>query len=221
MFENVKSLLSVLLIKPAWEKFDMSTGKVLGVSRVRFTSFVALLGRSKVSILIDKWDHVPEEVKNQIWQTIMLTCDVPNTKLLRTKWISYAGQRWRCFKTDLTSRYIYGKLSHKNPYEIYQFLDEETWQAFRDKRLDPTFQVLRNEFMKDLFPKLRDELLSEIKSKIASLGLPIQGPPKGAPPIGASTKESCPLPEESGDGVDVPVDCELYVDDPLGHLVAL
>ncbi|WVZ17512.1 hypothetical protein V8G54_010494 [Vigna mungo] len=52
-------------------QFDMSTGKILGDNRVRFTSFVALLGRSKVSILIDKWDHVPEEVKNQIWQTIM------------------------------------------------------------------------------------------------------------------------------------------------------
>ncbi|KOM49754.1 hypothetical protein LR48_Vigan08g058100 [Vigna angularis] len=91
--------------------------------------------------------------------------------------------------------------------------------------------VLRNEFKKELFPELRDELLSEIKSEIASLGLAIQGPPKGAPPIVASTKGSCPLPEELGDGVDVPIDCELYVDvpidcelyvdDPLGHLVAL
>ncbi|BAT74032.1 hypothetical protein VIGAN_01198300, partial [Vigna angularis var. angularis] len=53
-------------------QFDMSTGKVIGDNRARFTSFVALLGRSKVSILIDKWDHVPEEVKNQIWQTIMV-----------------------------------------------------------------------------------------------------------------------------------------------------
>ncbi|WVZ22267.1 hypothetical protein V8G54_000811 [Vigna mungo] len=303
-------------------QFDMSTGKVLGDNRVRFTSFVALLGRSK------------------------LTYDVPNTKLLRTKWISYVGQRWRCFKTHLTSRYIHGKLSHKNPCEIYPFLNEEMWQAFRDKRLDPTFQekrkvaqdtmkknlhphrlsrggyhrleeimiheasssatndrsdlslisppprhekwkrartkpsgeytseetrlvaerivsrndilataigrpkkpgsvrgvgggigikqffggtrrrvnleqltesdkmVLSNEFKKELFPKLKDELLSEIKYEITSLGLTIQGPAKGVPPIGASTKESYPLPEESGDGVDVPVDCELYVDDP-------
>ncbi|WVY91431.1 hypothetical protein V8G54_036945 [Vigna mungo] len=35
-------------------QFDMSTGKVLGDNRVRFTSFIALLGRSKISILIDK-----------------------------------------------------------------------------------------------------------------------------------------------------------------------
>ncbi|WVZ25114.1 hypothetical protein V8G54_003658 [Vigna mungo] len=54
----------------------------------------------------EEWDHVPEEVKNKIWQTIM---------------------RWKGFKTVLTSRYIHGKLSGKNPCEIYKFLDEETW----------------------------------------------------------------------------------------------
>ncbi|WVY89165.1 hypothetical protein V8G54_034679 [Vigna mungo] len=54
--------------------------------------------------------------------------------------------------------------------------------------------------------------------KITSLGFAIQGAPKGASHV-ASTKGSCP--EESRDGVDVPVDCELYVDDPHWHLVAL
>ncbi|WVZ23545.1 hypothetical protein V8G54_002089 [Vigna mungo] len=80
--------------------------------------------------------------------------------------------------------------------------------------------VLRNEFKKEMFPELRNELLAEIKSEIASLGLTIQVPPKGASHV-ASTKGSCPLPEESGDGADVPVDCELYVADAHLHLVAL
>ena len=31
----------------------------------------------------------------------------------------------------------------------------------------------------------------------------------------------CPLPEELEDDVDVPIDYELYVDDPRRHLVAL
>jgi len=51
-------------------QFDMNTGKPLGKNRTRFNTFVALLGRSKASILIDNWDHVPKMVKNQIWQTI-------------------------------------------------------------------------------------------------------------------------------------------------------
>ncbi|WVZ04709.1 hypothetical protein V8G54_018055 [Vigna mungo] len=203
------------------------------------------------------------------------------------------------FKTDLTSRYIYGKLSHKNPCEIYKFLDEETWQAFRDKRSEHAFQEImiceasslatgdqsdlispppRHEKWKrartkpsgeytseetrlvaekidDLVEKRskgsftqegRDDILAVaigrpehpgyIRSvgrgvglkqffggptrKIASLGLAIQVPPKGASHV-ASTKGSCPVPEESGDGADVPVDCELYVDDAHLHLVAL
>jgi len=44
----------------------MQTGKALGEISTKFTSYVALLGRSKSSILIDDWDHVPEIIKNQI-----------------------------------------------------------------------------------------------------------------------------------------------------------
>jgi len=76
-------------------------------------------------------------------------------------------------------------------------------------------KLLRNEFKQDLFPELRNELLSENKAELASLGLSIQAPYTMASPIIASTKGSCPLPEESEDDVDVPTDCELYVDDPL------
>jgi len=47
-------------------QFDMQTGKALGEISTKFTSYVALLGRSKSSILIDDWDHVPEIIKNQI-----------------------------------------------------------------------------------------------------------------------------------------------------------
>ncbi|QCD96875.1 hypothetical protein DEO72_LG6g1585 [Vigna unguiculata] len=48
----------------------MQTGKALGDNSTKFTSYVALLGRSKSSILIDDWDHVPETIKNQIWQSV-------------------------------------------------------------------------------------------------------------------------------------------------------
>ncbi|XP_022638492.1 uncharacterized protein LOC106766302 [Vigna radiata var. radiata] len=95
---------------------------------------------------------------------------------------------------------------------IKQFFGGTTRKVTLAQLSESDKNALRNEFMKELFPKLKDELLSEIKSEIASLGLAIQGQPKGTPPIVSSTK---------GDGVDVPVDCELYVDDPPGHLVAL
>ncbi|BAT82501.1 hypothetical protein VIGAN_03253000 [Vigna angularis var. angularis] len=43
----------------------------------------------------------------------------------------------------LTSHYIYGSKTDKSPCEKYQFLDEQTWQAFKLKRLDLAFQAKR------------------------------------------------------------------------------
>ena len=53
-------------------QFDMQTSKTLGDNNTKFTSYVALLGRSKSSILINEWDHVQETVKNQIWQSVQV-----------------------------------------------------------------------------------------------------------------------------------------------------
>ncbi|XP_022638531.1 uncharacterized protein LOC111241977 [Vigna radiata var. radiata] len=103
---------------------------------------------------------------------------------------------------------------------LKQFFGGPTRKVTLSQLSESDKKVLKNEFKKELFPELRDELLAEIKSEMAPIGLAIQVPPKGASHV-ASTKGSCPLPEESGDGADVPVDCELYVDDPHLHLVAL
>ncbi|WVY93816.1 hypothetical protein V8G54_032904 [Vigna mungo] len=128
-------------------RFDMKTCKPLGENSTKFISYVALLGRSKASILCDDWDHVPENVKNQIWQSIFN------------------------FKTMLTSRYIYGSKVDKNPYEKYQFLDEETWQAFKKKRLDPVFQAKRKAAQeiakKNLYPhRLSREGYEKLEQKM-------------------------------------------------------
>ncbi|XP_004487156.1 uncharacterized protein [Cicer arietinum] len=120
-------------------EFDQSTGMPSGENKTKFKSHVAFLGRSEVSILIDEWDSVDENVKNQIWATILKIWDILNSEFLKKKWISYAGERWRAFKTCLTSRYIHGDLCNKSPLEVYDFLDEETWQAFIQKRKDPSF----------------------------------------------------------------------------------
>ena len=72
----------------------------------------------------------------------------------------------------------------------------------------------------------RDELLSEMRAKLLFMGVSIQPPialsPQEVSYIIFNTKGSCHTVEESGDGgVDISVDCELYVDDPPQHLVAL
>jgi len=71
--------------------------------------------------------------------------DIPDTHdipKLKDKWLSYACERWRAFKTNLTRRYLNnGKLSDKSPLGTYKFIDEETWQEFIKTREDPYFLV--------------------------------------------------------------------------------
>lgn len=52
-----------------------------------------------------------------------------------------AGKRWRAFKTQLTTRYIFGKKKNESPVGVYEYLDEETWQKFVESRMDPAFLV--------------------------------------------------------------------------------
>ncbi|KAK2394716.1 hypothetical protein QL285_056518 [Trifolium repens] len=122
--------------------FDPRTKLPIGENRKKFKSHVGSIARNKVCILVDDWDHVDVKVKDMIWDDIMLKWDIRDTDIekLKDKWISYAGERWRAFKTSLTRRYLNGgKLSHKSPLETYSFLDEETWQGFIKTREDPSF----------------------------------------------------------------------------------
>ena len=52
-----------------WISFDQ-LGNAIGDESKRFSSYVGLLGRSKVSILYDHWNNVPDEAKNCIWECI-------------------------------------------------------------------------------------------------------------------------------------------------------
>ncbi|XP_045818718.1 uncharacterized protein LOC123911353 [Trifolium pratense] len=122
--------------------FDQKTKLPLGANRKKFKSHVGSVARKTVSILVDEWEHVDENVKKQIWDDIMLTWDIRDTDIgkLKDKWISYAGERWRAFKTSLTTRYLNdGVMSDKSPLETYSFLDEETWQEFIKTREDRSF----------------------------------------------------------------------------------
>ncbi|CAI8592519.1 unnamed protein product [Vicia faba] len=84
-----------------------------------------------------------EDVKDDIWTSILEIWDVPNSGFLRKKLMSYVGERWRNFKTHLTSKYVHGDLSDISPLEVYSFLTEEIWEEFVQMRLDPSFQEKR------------------------------------------------------------------------------
>lgn len=44
----------------------------IGAQRAKFLSYVGYLGRSKVSILIEKWKQVPEQILELLWQNILV-----------------------------------------------------------------------------------------------------------------------------------------------------
>ncbi|WVY89736.1 hypothetical protein V8G54_035250 [Vigna mungo] len=102
------------------------------------------------------------------------------------KWISYAGERWKNFKTILTSHYIYGSKTDKSPCEKYQFLDEETWQAFKLKRLDPSFQIAKKNVHPHILSRGGYEKLKQKMMKEASASNPI-----GASDTSTITRPPC------------------------------
>ncbi|CAL5200316.1 unnamed protein product [Lathyrus oleraceus] len=172
-------------------EFDQLTGKPSGENKTKFKSYLGFLSRSKISILPNEWDSVDEDVKDEIWTTILQVWDVPNSGFLRKKLMSYVGERWRGFKTHLTSKYVHGDHSDKSPLEVYSFLNEEIWEAFVEMRLDPSFQEKRKKaqissalnkhphrLSRGGYELLQEKIMQEkLKQKYESLGDTVAAPP--------------------------------------------
>ncbi|XP_028799754.1 uncharacterized protein LOC114755053 [Neltuma alba] len=56
-----------------------------------FRSFVVLVAHQKISILINEWDKVRQNDRNEVWDTILITYDIPDTMFMKEKWLSYAA----------------------------------------------------------------------------------------------------------------------------------
>ncbi|KAI9081411.1 hypothetical protein K1719_036557 [Acacia pycnantha] len=59
----------------------------IGDEEDRFISYLGYLARSKVGIQYPNWKLVPPETKERIWQQILQTYDVPDTK--PTGWVKF------------------------------------------------------------------------------------------------------------------------------------
>ena len=111
-------------------------------NKSRYRSFLSILARSKPSIFIDKWKNVDQEkVKDVIWDSIQLTCTVPDNQTLKNKTLSYCADRWRKFKTNLCNNYVHAEVKagqpRPNPCTKYEYLDENTWEQFVQMRTTP------------------------------------------------------------------------------------
>jgi len=52
---------------------DPQSGRASGPNSAKFGSYLGVLARSKVSILVPDWDHVTEEEKDLIWQDLCVS----------------------------------------------------------------------------------------------------------------------------------------------------
>ncbi|KAK2386412.1 hypothetical protein QL285_060314 [Trifolium repens] len=94
-------------------EFDPRTHACIGDRKnaATFRSYVAFLARSKCSLLKDEWKDINSKIKDAIWIDVkgyftIPQCEDPKKDRLKDEWIRYAGDRWRGFKTQLTTKYI-------------------------------------------------------------------------------------------------------------------
>ena len=52
---------------------DPQSGRALGPNGAKFGSYLGVLARSKISILVHDWDHVTKEEKDRIWQDLCVS----------------------------------------------------------------------------------------------------------------------------------------------------
>jgi len=53
---------------------------------------------------------------------------------LKHKCLSSVAEKFRGFKTKLTSRYVFGSKKNENPLLKYTWIDENTWRQFVELR---------------------------------------------------------------------------------------
>ncbi|CAL5208240.1 unnamed protein product [Lathyrus oleraceus] len=120
---------------------DAATDMGYGEHTDDFMGYIALQGRSKISILIDSWHDVEEDLKDAIREDVHEGFIVnPYDNNVKKKMLTYYGERWRAFKTQFTHDYIkHGEDKEKPPYNVYLFIDQDVWVKFVGSRTTPSF----------------------------------------------------------------------------------
>jgi len=61
---------------------------------------------------------------------LQLTFDISNVSTLKQNCLSSVAEKFRGFKTKLTSRYVFGHKKNENLLLKYTWIDEDTWRQF-------------------------------------------------------------------------------------------
>ncbi|KAL5187536.1 hypothetical protein HKD37_05G013194 [Glycine soja] len=126
---------------------DPVTGKVDVLHNKKFRTYLGIVARDKVDVTYENWKHVPITQKDLIWEDIQAEFDIPEASDLRTKKkiLQTVGERWRQFKSDLTSKWALtaDKDSVDDTVCKMYGISKEKWTQFCQSRRDPSWENVR------------------------------------------------------------------------------
>ncbi|KAL5571036.1 hypothetical protein UlMin_020633 [Ulmus minor] len=102
-------------------------GQLIGPIAVELQSYVGILARQSVPITITTWHKVPNELKNKIWEQILVIFNVDPRAKKRV--LSSVAAKWKQFKSRLFTRHIIPfknnlKMLRKSP-SVYNFITQK------------------------------------------------------------------------------------------------
>ncbi|KAH1198574.1 hypothetical protein GmHk_18G052124 [Glycine max] len=126
---------------------DPVTGKADGPHSKKFRTYLGIVARDKVDVTYENWKHVPITQKNLIWEDIQAEFDIPEASDLRTKKkiLQTVGERWRQFKSDLTSKWALAADKDSVDDTVCKMygISKEKWTQFCQSRRDPSWENVR------------------------------------------------------------------------------
>ncbi|XP_040361648.1 uncharacterized protein LOC121049142 [Rosa chinensis] len=143
-------------------------GAAYGAAAKEMQSYIGVLARTKAPIWRPSWKQVPKDRKNKIWQCVEMAFEIPPEA--RRMVLASASQKWREFKSKLSTQYI---IPHKDEPELleyppadYNFIEKAHWDIFVADRLSEEFQILhevqKKKRAKNKYPhRIRSESLED------------------------------------------------------------
>ncbi|KAH1053267.1 hypothetical protein GYH30_022512 [Glycine max] len=126
---------------------DPATEKADGPHNKKLRTYLGIVARDKVDVTYENWKHVPITQKDLIWEDIQAEFDIPKASNVRKKKkiLQTVGERWRQFKSDLTSKWVLAADKDSVDDIVCKMYDisKEKWTQFCQSRRDPSWEDVR------------------------------------------------------------------------------
>ncbi|WCJ38152.1 hypothetical protein M5689_019227 [Euphorbia peplus] len=113
-----------------WDKMN----RPYGIWYKMFVNHIGFTTRSKVSILIDEWDNVPQRLKDTLWLDVKREFQIDENAVYKAKVLQKCCKAWTGHKSRLVTGWIECSRpmpkNKREPYEEYEQITKEDWDEF-------------------------------------------------------------------------------------------